>query len=172
VRARAVATLAKLDLAAAGTVADAMYGGDPSNAVRAAALRVIAQVRGAAAVPVLAAATAPDHPPMLRVAAARLLGATRDTRGEDALERLTDATEQRDFRAGALGTLAETGDSARATTVALRGLDDPDPLYAVAAVRIVARVGGAAGKARLAQALRTERRVRVRAALQQALAEH
>jgi aminopeptidase N len=170
VRAAAVAALAQLDPVAAGTVADAMVGGDPSNAVRAAALRAIANARGADAVPVLVAATAPDRPPMLRVTAARLLGATRDPRGEGALERLTDATEQRDFRTGALGTLAETGDSARATAVALRGLDDPDPLYAAAAVRIVARVGGTTGKARLARALQTERRVRVRAALEQALA--
>ena len=54
--------------------------------------------------------------------------------------------------------------------MALRLVGDYDPLFAVAAVGVVGRVGGADGRAKLTQAMRTEQRVYVRLAMQQALA--
>jgi HEAT repeat protein len=107
----------------------------------------------------------------MRVTAAELLRGYRDPRAEDALERLTASAEDRNLRQQALQSLAAT-DSARAAAVALRYLGDYDPLFAVSAVGVVARVGGADGKAKLTQALAAERRVTVRRAIQQALGEH
>jgi len=56
--------------------------------------------------------------------------------------------------------------------LALRLIGDYDPLFASAAVRVVGRVGGADGRAKLAQAMRAERRVYVRLAMQQVLGVH
>ena len=69
----------------------------------------------------------------------------------------------------ALNALAASGDSARATAVALRAIGDPDPLFAAAAAGLVGRVGGTAGKATLAEALKKETRVTVRAAMTRVL---
>ena len=76
----------------------------------------------------------------------------------------------RNVRTQALNAIAASGDSARATALALRLIGDYDPLFASAAVRVVGRVGGADGRAKLAQAVRAERRVYVRLAMQQMLA--
>jgi HEAT repeat protein len=149
-----------------------MYATDPANTVRETALATLARARAPDALPLLVAATAPDQARALRTTAAQLLGHYREPRGEDALERLTANVEDRDLRAGALESLATTGDSARATAVALRYLGDYDPLFAVAAVQVVGRVGGADGKARLTAALAAEKRVTVRQAIQRVLNGH
>jgi aminopeptidase N len=172
VRAQALRTLAGLDSAATVAVASALYSTDPSNTVRAQALVTVARARGKGAVPLLVDATGADQARTLRVTALELLGGIRDPRGEDALERLTASAEDRNLRAEALESLAATGDSARATAVALRYLGDYDPLFAVAAVQVVGRVGGADGKAKLTAALPGEKRVTVRLAIQRALAGH
>jgi aminopeptidase N len=172
VRAQALRTLAGLDSAATVAVASALYSTDPSNTVRAQALVTVARARGKGAVPLLVDATGADQARTLRVTALELLGGIRDPRGEDALERLTASAEDRNLRAEALESLAATGDSARATAVALRYLGDYDPLFAVAAVQVVGRVGGADGKAKLTAAVPGEKRVTVRLAIQRALAGH
>ena len=51
-------------------------------------------------------------------------------------------------------------------------LDDADPLFAAQAVQVLARVGGAAGKARLEDALKRETRVTVRSAEARVLGAH
>ena len=173
VRAAALRALRTLDPAAALTAATAMYPSDPSINVRASALVTIARARGKDAVAMLVDATSPDQPRPIRQTAANLLGATagatRDPRGEDALERLTAPAEDRGIRMTALNALAASGDSARATAVALRAIGDPDPLFAAAAAGLVGRVGGTAGKATLAEALKKETRVTVRAAMTRVL---
>jgi aminopeptidase N len=170
VRAQALRTLTGLDSAAAVAAANALYPTDPSNTVREQALAIVARARGEDAVALLVDAAGVDQARSLRATAVQLLGAVRDARAKDALERLTASAEDRNLRTEALQSLAATGDSARATAVALRYLGDYDPLFAVAAVRVVARVGGADGKAKLGAALRAEQRVTVRRAIQQALA--
>jgi HEAT repeat protein len=105
----------------------------------------------------------------MRANAASLLGRIRDTRSEDALELMTATTEDRNLRTGALNALAATGDSTRASTLARRLIGDYDPLFAAAAVRVLARTGGEAGKAQLREAMAHESRVYVRLAMQQAL---
>ena len=172
VRAQALQTLAGLDSSAGMAAATASYPTDPSNTVRQTALMILARARAPQALDLLIDATAATQPRSLRATAARLLGRYRDARGEDALERLTASVEDRDLRGGALRSLAATGDSARATAVALKYLGDYDPLFAVTAVDVVARVGGADGKAKLTAALPAEKRVSVRLAMQRALGGH
>jgi aminopeptidase N len=172
VRAQALRTLSGIDSAGAAAAASAMFTADPSNTVREQALMTVARARGKDAIPLLVAATGVDQPRSLRTTAGQVLAGYRDPRAEDALERLTASSEDRNIRTGALQGLAATGDSARATTVALRYLGDYDPLFAVAAVQVVGRVGGADGKAKLTAALPGEKRVTVRLAIQRALARH
>ena len=168
VRHAALNALNALDGAAAVRVADSLVTSDPSNGVRQQALAIIARARGDAALPLLLRSASTGQELGLRQVATSLLARSHDARAKDMLERLTDASEDRGLRTNALNALAATGDSTRATAVALRLIGDYDPLFAVAAVDVVARVGGAAGKARLAEALRTESRVLVRAAMQRA----
>jgi hypothetical protein len=137
--------------------------------VRTAALATYARAAGAAAVPALIAATAVGLPTNYRATAAASLGRLRDRRAADALERLTAPSEPRNLRTGALDALVQLGDSARAAAVATKGLGDYDPLYAVQAVRVLAGVGGAAGRAALERAAAAETRVTVKAAIGQAL---
>ncbi|MGH7524459.1 MAG: HEAT repeat domain-containing protein, partial [Gemmatimonadales bacterium] len=111
-----------------------------------------------------------DHTQFMRATAARLLGTMHDALAEDALERLTATVEDRNLRITALNSLAATGDSARASAVSKRLIGDYDPLFAAAAVRVLARIGGDAGKAALREAMPHESRVFVRLAMQQALA--
>ncbi len=169
VRSSALATLFRLDSAAAAPVAKAMMDSDPNDAVRANALTVYARVAGAAAVPALIAATAVGLPTNNRAGAAVSLGRLRDPRGADALERLTAPSEPRNLRGTALEALVQLGDSARAAAVATKGLGDYDPLYAVQAVGVLGRVGGAAGRTALQRAAASETRVTVKAAIARAL---
>jgi aminopeptidase N len=169
VRAAALTALDSLDATAAVTAATAMYPTDPSDAVRQAALAVIARAQGPDALDLLVAASGPDQPLNTRFEASQFLRRMHDPKALDALERLTATTEDRNLRTVGLGALAQS-DSARAATVALRLIADPDPLFAASAVRIAARVGGAAARARLQQELATEKRVFVRLAIQRALA--
>jgi hypothetical protein len=136
--------------------------------VRARALQIIARVQGADALPLLVAAAAPGQPLRLRGASMRSLSGYHDPRAVAALEAFTAPTEPRDLRTAGLSALAAT-DSTRGAAAAGRGVDDADPLYAIAAVQTLARIGGAAGRARLAAAATTETRPTVRAAITAAL---
>jgi aminopeptidase N len=172
VRAAALGTLAALDGPAALAAAAPMYASDPNNGVREAALEVMARARGAAALPLLVEATASGQPFGLRLAATRHLSKLRNPQAEDALEQLTVPDEDRNMRITGLTALAATGDSVRARTVAVRAIGDADPLFAAAAVRTVARIGGDAGVAALREALKHETRVTVRLAISRALERH
>ena len=170
VRGAALAALAALDQPTAAAAAAQMYATDPSDAARQAALGVVARAQGAGALDLLVAAVGPDQPIGTRFTAVGYLRRLHEPRALDALERLTANTEDRNIRTAGLSGLAASGDSARAATVALRLIADPDPLFASSAVRVAARVGGAAARAQLQQALAREQRVFVRFAIQQALA--
>jgi len=175
VRAQALTTLWAADSAAHRSTqevqdrASALLASDPSNTVRRAALTILARARAANALDLLTAAAGPDQPFVTRLVAAQLLGERRDPGAKPPLERLTAATEDRNLRTAGLEGLVATGDSARATAVALSYIGDSDPLFAAAAVRVVGRVGGATGKAKLEEARKQETRVLVRAAIDQAL---
>jgi HEAT repeat protein len=170
VRMQVLQSLDSLDAARALTAATAMYTTDPNDDVRAVALAVIASQKGKDALPTLLAAVGPDQTANMRFTAMGFLSHLRDPRSEDALERTTATVEDRNIRQVALQFLAATGDSARATAVALRLIPDYDPLFAVTAVQVVGQVGGEAGKAKLKDALKKETRVFVRAAMERALA--
>ncbi|HWA58374.1 MAG TPA: M1 family aminopeptidase [Gemmatimonadales bacterium] len=165
VRAAALQDLVRLDPAGAAPVADTMYRTDPSDAARQGALAVIGEARGAAALDLLLDASNPDHPLGTRFTALTCLSRLHGARAFDGIERLTANTENRNLRIAALNALAASGDSTRAAAVALRLVSDPDPLFAVAAVRVAGRVGGEAAKARLKRALPKETRVFVRQAI-------
>jgi aminopeptidase N len=169
VRARALHTLHSLDSVTALTTAKAMYATDPNIEVRLAALTVIGRTKGPETFQLLVDATGESQPPAHRSIAALLLGMTRDRRAGDALERLTAPGEERTLRSAGLRALAVTGDSVRAAAAAFRAIGDYDPLFAVTAVEVLGRVGGAAGKAKLAEALKKETRVTVRSAMTRVL---
>ena len=169
VRMQALQTLTSLDSVRGLTAATALYTTDPNDDVRGVALAVIASAKGKDALPTLLAAVAPDQTAGMRFTAMNFLSHFRDPQSEDALERTTATVEDRNIRQVALQSLAATGDSARATSVALRLIGDYDPLFAVSAVRVVAQVGGDAGKAKLRDALKKETRVFVRLAMRNAL---
>jgi len=169
VRMQALQTLTSLDSARGLTAATALYSTDPNDDVRSTALAVIASAKGKDALPTLLAAVAPDQTAGMRFTAMNFLAHIRDPRSEDALERTTATGEDRNIRQVALQSLAATGDSARATSVALRLIGDYDPLFAVSAVQVVGQVGGDAGKAKLRDALKKETRVFVRLAMRNAL---
>ena len=168
VRMRALSALGRPDSTVVPAAAEQMYRTDPNNGVRDQALFLLAR-RGMAALPLLLEASGPDNPAGIRGTAAEALAALRDPRALDALERMTAPSETRDLRGIALDALA-TADQGRAYRVALRAVGDYDPLFAVQAVRVAARTGGADARAKLATALRTETRVTVRAAIQRVLA--
>ncbi|HTS90083.1 MAG TPA: M1 family aminopeptidase [Gemmatimonadales bacterium] len=169
VRGAALAALTAQDSASGLALAEAIYPSDPNNAARQSALGVIAQSRGAGALDLLLGAVGPSQPLSMRFTAVRYLGRLRDPRALDALEGLTASSEDRNLRAAGLNALLSTGDSARAASVALRLIGDPDPLFATAAVRVAARAGGASARASLEAALPRESRVFVRAAIDRAL---
>jgi aminopeptidase N len=169
VRMQALQSLDSLDAAQALTAAGAMYTTDPNDDVRAVALSVIASQKGKDALPALLAAVAPAQIANMRFTAMQFLAHIRAPQSEDALEKTTATTEDRNIRQVALQALAATGDSARATAVALRLIPDYDPLFAVTAVQVVGDVGGDAGKAKLRDAMKKETRVFVRAAMRRAL---
>lgn len=167
VRGAALSDLARLDSAGALAAAVTMYPTDPSDAARQAALAVIARAKGAEALDLLVAASTPGQPFGIRFTALSFLGRIPDSRAFNALEALTAGSEDRNLRTAGLDALVASGDSTRAATMALRLVADPDPLFAVAAVRAAARATGA--RAQLQQALTRESRVMVRLAIQQAL---
>ena len=169
VRLDALTTLRHLDKASAEPVAQEMYRSDPNNVVRQVALGNLAQIQGAALIPTLIEASGPDRPSGIRGTAAFYLGKFGGAEAKDALVRMIAPIETRNLRTAALQDLAATGDSARVTSVALAAVSDYDPLFAVAAVHTAGRMGGAAARARLTEALKTEKRVTVRAAMQQVL---
>jgi hypothetical protein len=169
VRSRALATLESLAPDGIGPVALAMYRTDPAVSARAAGLAIYARNAGPAALSTLLEAAAPGKALDIRAVAARGLAGLHDPAAVDALAELTDPVEPRGLRQQALMGLAATGDTARAVQVAGRALDDYDPLLASAAVRVLARLGTPAAKQRLQAAARTETRVTVKAAIEQAL---
>jgi len=169
VRMQALQTLTSLDSAAGLAAATPLYTTDPNDDMRSVALAVIAAVKGKAALPTLLDAVGPDRTANMRFTAMNFLAHIRDPQSEDALERSTATVEDRNIRQVALRSLAATGDSARATALALRLIGDYDPLFAVTAVQVVGQVGGEAGKASLRDAVKKETRVFVRLAMQNAL---
>lgn len=171
VRATALNTLGASDRRAVPPMAEAMYRSDPNNGVRQTALELLTR-RGADLLPLLLEAAGPANPAGIREAAAAGLARIHDPRALDALEQMTATNETRDLRTTALQLLAVSGDSVRAAGVALRSVGDYDPLFAVQAVRTAGRIGGSAARSRLTEALKTESRVTVRAAIQQVLAHH
>ncbi len=168
-RATALATLRVLDPSTAAALAPGLFATDPNNQVKQVALGTLGRLQLGESLDLLVKAAQPDEPLGIRFAAVTFLGRSRDTKTEDALERLTAPSEDRNLRTAALDALAATGDSARASRVALRLVADPDPLFAQAAVRDAAKVGGASARAALAAALPKESRVFVRLAIQRAL---
>ena len=66
----------------------------------------------------------------------------------------------------ALNLLAQQGDTARVVALATRYLDDPDAIFAAAAVRLLARAGGARSRALLLERFGKETRTRVRSAIE------
>jgi HEAT repeat protein len=144
-----------------------MFAADPNNPVRAVALGVLGR-SGAVDVPTLVAATRAGLPLPLRITAAAVLARTHAGDAVPTLELLTSASEDRNIRYSALNLLAQA-DTARAAAAATRYLDDPDPLFAQAAVSVLGRVGGTAGRVALQSRLVSEKRVHVRAAISRVL---
>lgn len=172
VRVQAIRTLHGLDAAAASVAARGLYETDPNTTVRGTALAVLGRGGVADAVPLLVAATRPGLPLGLRFTAAVVLSQTHASEAATALEGLTAPSEDRNLRTSALNLMAQQGDTARAMSIAVRYLDDPDPLVTEFAVRLIGRIGGPAGRERLQARLATERRVRVRAAIAGVLHPH
>jgi aminopeptidase N len=172
VRTQALRVLRQLDASAAAALARGLYEGDPSTSVRTAALGILGAHPGADVVPLLIAATGAGQPLGLRFNAAVALARVHSPEAAEAIEKLTAPDEDRNVRAAALRLLVQQGDTARARALAERLIDDPDPLFAAAAVQTYAQVGGAAARSRLEARLPTEQRVRVRAAIQTALHMH
>ena len=114
-------------------------------------------------------ATGVGLPLPLRAAAAWGLSKIDDPRASYALEALTLPSQPRDLRLAGLDGLAAQRDSARAAAVATQYLDDPDPRFAAAAVRDLAKTGGAKGRARLQSVGSKESRTAVKAAIENAL---
>jgi aminopeptidase N len=170
VRSQALTAFNRLDAAAALAAATTMYSADPSNQVRTSAMSLVARAKGAAALDMLLEASRSSQTLSMRASAAQWLARIKDPRVPDALEAMTAPVEDRALRTTALNALAATGDSVRASAVARRLIGDYDPLFAAAAVRVLARTGGEAGKAQLREAMAKETRVFVRLAMQQALA--
>ncbi len=168
VRAQALRTLFALDSAEARRAAH-LLGGDPSDRVLEVSLGVLSRTEGAAALPALLAEIGPGVPLGVRFSAAAGLARVKGPEAAAALERLTAPSEDRALRTYGLNLLPQQGDTARAVALATRYLDDPDPLYAEAAVSVLGRFGGAAGRARLAARAAGEPRVHVRAAIERAL---
>jgi hypothetical protein len=82
---------------------------------------------------------------------------------------MTAPAEPRAVRTSALAALVDRADSARAAAVAAKYVADPDPIFAVAAVRTLARSGGDKARATFDEAMKRETRVTVLAALRHAL---
>ena len=169
VRAQALRTLLALDPGAATGLARAVFDGDPNEQVRATALYIVTRDGSPELLPLVESAAEAGHSNWLRRTAMFRLPRFHVPEAAEALGRLSAPAEPRDFRISALQLLTQQGDTARAVTLATRYLDDPDPLFAAAAVRVIARSGGAAARALLLQRYGTEKRVRVRSAIAEVL---
>ncbi len=169
VRSQALVTLFGLDSAGVAETALVLYRRDPSSDVRAAALNVYAHGAGPAALRTLVQASGPGHPPEVRMQAAAGLAHQSGPQAADALAALTDPSEGRGLRGAGLRGLVQAGDTARALTVATRGLTDYDPLYAQMAVQTLARMDTPQARAALRAAAEKETRVHVRDAIERAL---
>jgi aminopeptidase N len=169
VRVRALRALRPLDPAAASVAARGLYAGDPSNFVRASALGALARSGDPDVLPLLLDATRPGQPGPVRQTAAFALARVHAPEAATVLERLTAPSEDRNYRVAALSLLPQQGDTARAVALATRYLDDPDPLFAASAVRLLAQVGGAHAHALLLERFGKETRVRVRSAIERVL---
>ena len=168
-RATALTTLSALDPATAVAISPGLFATDPSNAVRGAALATIARIKrgGRARAPGAGRGdgSARGDPPHRGELSAKAPGLKSGRR----VGASHDAERGAGLRTAALDALAASGDSARATRLALRLIADPDPLFARAAVVDAGKVGGAQARAALAAALPKETRVFVRIAMQDAL---
>ena len=169
VRSQALQTLLRLDPAAASALARSVFDGDPTDQVRATALSVLARDGDPGVLPLVEAAAEPGQSAWLRRTALFRLPRFHVPEAAVELGRLTAPTEPRDIRISALQLLQQQGDTGRAGFLATRYLDDPDPLFAAAAVRVLAQTGGGAAHALLLQRYGTEKRVRVRSAITEAL---
>jgi aminopeptidase N len=169
VRGGAIEAWASFDSAGARPTARDMLLTDPNNAVRERAVAVL-DPSDPAVLDLLIARTAPDWPLGLRQSAAYRIRNQPDPRVVEALIALTAPSEPRNLRQAGLRFLSVRSDKAPAVATATKYLDDPDPLFSVSAVQMLARVGGPAGKATLQQRLPNERRVTVADAIRQALA--
>ncbi len=171
VRASAIVALARGDTAAAQAQAVRLITTDPSFSVQASALGIYDPAHASEGTALLLDRIAHGGSLDVRTRAAERLSLKPDAAGLDALEALARPEEPRNARGEALYLLAEWPTGAdRAVAVATRYLSDGDPLFASQAVRTLARIGGASGRATLTAALASESRVTVRAAIARALA--
>jgi len=169
VRTQALQTLVGLDSAGTRAAAEAMAASDPNTAVRVAALGVLARLGDAAALPLYLAGVRDGNPLGLRLAAAHGLAGFRSAEALAALQSLTVPREVRNLRIAGLRQMIVQGDTAQVVALATRYLDDPDALFAMEAVQVLGRLGGAPGHALLLQRLGAESRAQVKAAIAQAL---
>ena len=169
VRGRAIRSLARADTAAAQAEAVHLISTDPSFYVQSMALSVYDPARAPEGTALLLDRIRNGGSSNVRTDAAERLSLKPDAAGLDALESMTAVAETRNVRGQALALLADWPETSRAVTVATRYLDDGDPLFASNATQTLGRIGGEAGKATLRQRLLVEKRVTVRAAIQQAL---
>lgn len=169
VRSIALRTMAQRSPDEMGPIALAAYEHDPNPNVRAAALGTYARVAGQEAIPTLLEATGSDNTQTIRATAAAALARTHDASALDALERLTDPSETRGLRQTGLNAVMQMGDTARTVALASEALDDYDPLFSMAAVRVLARLDTPDARAALEAAESSEQRVHVKAAIERAL---
>ncbi|MEO8031344.1 MAG: M1 family aminopeptidase [Gemmatimonadota bacterium] len=168
VRSQALFALSAFDSAGVIPIARVMLQDDPNDAVRQQAA-VLLDPASTMDFDMLIKRTSSEWPLGLRQTAAFQISKQSDPQVVPALVKLTDPSEPRNLRQAALNFLAGRADKADAITTSTKYLGDPDPLFASAAVRTLARVGGDAGKAKLTATLATEKRVTVRTAIQGAL---
>ena len=169
VRGQAIGSIGRMDSAGAQKAAVDLIQHDRSFYVQQQALNIYDPSIAAEGTSLLMDRVKNGGSLGVRLTAAGRLLKKPDAEGAAAVEALTATAEPRNGRQTAINILSMWPDKARATAVATRFLNDGDPLFAVTAVGILARVGGEAGKTTLRQALAGETRVTVRAAIQQAL---
>ena len=115
------------------------------------------------------AAVREGNPLGLRLAAGDGLVRFHTPEAMAALQALTSPKEVRNVRVAALRQMALQGDTTQVVALATRYLDDPDALFAIEAVRALARLGGAPAHALLLDRYGKEPRAAVRGAIGQVL---
>jgi aminopeptidase N len=165
VRGRAIRSLAYGDGAAEQEDAVRLITTDPSFYVQQQALLVYDPSIAQQGTALLVDRIAHGGSASVRLAAAERLLRKPDAAGLDALESMTAEKETRATRTTALNILARFPDKSRAIAVATKYLSDGDPLFAVASVQTLGRVGGAEGRTTLQHDAGTESRVTVKAAI-------